>query len=172
MVQHEFSSSGDVSKYEDPRLIIELWKYDIRGMSSACLTGVRMSISLLKNSSTSWAPQWRMVRAKKVAGKLDIQNRLTDYFILPMGKPTKRQRMDGVLVQKCKTLMRNRCPTKAEALIITVDMVNIPKVMVLVSIWHPEFHQPLNMILLKEDGSGAFAVETARTRPGLKQRWA
>ena len=102
-----------------------------------------------------------------VAGQLKMPDVHTTISISPFGKPKERHTLNHVMVQECESLTMNRCPTCAETqdwdkftTIVPADDVDIPKVVVLISINHPHLHQPLSVVTLSENGDGMYAVET------------
>ena len=103
-----------------------------------------------------------------VAGNLKIQNVWTDLLVSPIQKPNQEKKIEKALVQKCDVMKKNRCPTSSEVAkweqfisITSTDVVDIPRVLILISIKQADLHKPLGIISLSDEPDGLFALETS-----------
>lgn len=103
-----------------------------------------------------------------VTGMKRQKRKATTLQVCPFDTNDFVTELQDASVMNCSHFSQNKCPTRQECqawdrlnFITPMDMVDIPRVMVLISIKHPALHKPMSeAIQMTEDEDGPYAVRT------------
>ena len=102
-----------------------------------------------------------------VAGATKIRRRSGTIRVAPFNDPGKKTTIQDAAIMKCQHFSANRCPTKEDVErwqvlqgVVPTEVVEIPRVMVLISMQHPELQRPQKVIRLEDGKDSPYVVET------------